>query len=57
MIESVSSLVGAFIDNISDIGTLIVGSALFLIPVGIKIMGKSIGFTKSLIGTGGRRRR
>lgn len=53
----VIDVVTEFFGQFSALSTVILGSALFLIPVGAKFAGKTIGFVKSLMGTGGRRRR
>lgn len=50
-------VVTSFFSQFTALGTVIMGTTLFLIPVGIKFTGKTIGFVKSLMGTGGRRRR
>lgn len=57
-IADVISIVTQFFTQFSALATsVIAGSFLFLIPVAIKFTGKTIGFVKSLMGTGGRRRR
>lgn len=56
-ISDVISVVTQFFSQFSALAAIIAGSFLFLIPVAIKFTGKTIGFTKSLMGTGGRRRR
>lgn len=57
-ISDVTSIVTQFFTNIGTLAsTVIAASFLFLIPVAIKFTGKCIGFAKSLMGTGGRRRR
>ena len=56
-ISGVTSIVTSFFSEFSALAGIIAGSFLFLIPVAIKFTGKTIGFTKSLMGTGGRRRR
>lgn len=56
-IADVVSIVGQFFTNFTTLAGIIAGSFLFLLPVAIKFTGKTIGFVKSLMGTGGRRRR
>lgn len=56
-ISGVTSIVTSFFSEFSALAGIIAGSFLFLIPVAIKFTGKTIGFVKSLMGTGGRRRR
>lgn len=56
-ISEVTGIVTSFFSQFSALAAIIAGSFLFLIPVAIKFTGKTIGFTKSLMGTGGRRRR
>lgn len=56
-ISDVVSVVSQFFSQFSKLAGVIAGSFLFLIPVAIKFTGKTIGFVKSLMGTGGRRRR
>lgn len=56
-ISGVTGIVTSFFSEFSALAGIIAGSFLFLIPVAIKFTGKTIGFTKSLMGTGGRRRR
>lgn len=56
-ISGVTNIVTSFFSEFSALAGIIAGSFLFLIPVAIKFTGKTIGFTKSLMGTGGRRRR
>lgn len=57
-ISDVTSIVTAFFTQFTALaGTVIAASFLFLIPVAIKFTGKTISFVKSLMGTGGRRRR
>lgn len=51
------SIVTSFFTEFTSLGAVIAGTTLFLIPVAIKFTGKTIGFVKSLMGTGGRRRR
>lgn len=51
------TIVGDFFTQFTALGAVIAGTTLFLIPVAIKFTGKTIGFVKSLMGTGGRRRR
>lgn len=53
----VIEVVTSFFSQFTALGTIIAGTTLFLIPVGAKFAGKTIGFVKSLMGTGGRRRR
>lgn len=56
-IADVVSVVTQFFSQFTALAAVIAGSFLFLIPVAIKFTGKTIGFVKSLMGTGGRRRR
>lgn len=56
-ISGVTNIVTSFFSEFSALAGVIAGSFLFLIPVAIKFTGKTIGFVKSLMGTGGRRRR
>lgn len=56
-ISDVISVVTQFFSQFTALAAVIAGSFLFLIPVAIKFTGKTIGFVKSLMGTGGRRRR
>lgn len=55
--SDIVEVVTAFFGQFSALATVILGSVLFLVPVGAKFAGKTIGFVKSLMGTGGRRRR
>lgn len=55
--EEVIGVVTSFFSQFTALASVILGSVLFLIPVGAKFAGKTIGFVKSLMGTGGRRRR
>lgn len=55
--EGVIEVVTSFFGQFTALATVIAGTALFLIPVGIKFTGKTIGFVKSLMGTRGGRRR
>ena len=57
-ISDITSIVSAFFTQIGAVATTVLtASVVFLIPIGIKFTGKAIGFAKSLMGTGGRRRR
>lgn len=56
-ISDVTSIVSQFFTQFGALAATIAASFLFLIPVAIKFTGKTIGFVKSLMGTGGRRRR
>ena len=56
-LSNVIGVVTEFFGQFTALATVIAGSFLFLIPVAIKFTGKTIGFVKSLMGTGGRRRR
>lgn len=56
-ISDVTSIVSSFFTQFGALAGVIAASFLFLIPVAIKFTGKTIGFVKSLMGTGGRRRR
>lgn len=57
-IANVTSIVSEFFTQFTALATTVIaGCFLFLIPVAIKFTGKTIGFVKSLMGTGGRRRR
>ena len=56
-VSNVISIVTEFFSQFTALSAVIAGSFLFLIPVAIKFTGKVIGFVKSLMGTGGRRRR
>lgn len=55
--EFLTSLLATFGTEMTSIAGIVIGSLVFMIPLGLKVMGKTIGFTKSLMGTGGRRRR
>lgn len=56
--QGITDIFSSFITSFGDLATLILTSALFLLPVAIKYTGRAIGFVKSLMGTkgGGRRR-
>ena len=47
----------ALLGIISTVAGIILTCWLFLVPQALKIGGKAIGWAKSLMGTGGRRRR
>lgn len=55
--ESVLAIVTNFFTEFTALATVITGTAIFCLPIAIKFTGKTIGFVKSLVGTGGRRRR
>lgn len=55
--EELGTLLTTFGSQLTAIAGIVIGSTVFMIPVAIKFMGKSIGFTKSLMGTGRGRRR
>ena len=46
-----------FLGIITTVGGIILGLWIFLVPQALKVGGKAIGWAKSLMGTGGRRRR
>lgn len=52
-VTNITSLLGI----ISTVAGIIVGAWIFLVPQALKVGGKAIGWAKSLMGTGGRRRR
>ena len=52
-VSNVTSILGL----ITAVSTIILGCWLFLMPMAMKMGGKAIGWAKSLMGTGGRRRR
>lgn len=52
-VSNVQSILGL----ITTVAGLIIASWIFLVPQALKIAGRAIGWAKSLMGTGGRRRR
>lgn len=52
-----TSIVEEFLTQFAALATLIASTIIFMFPLAIKFTGKAIGFVKSLMGTGGRRRR
>lgn len=57
VIANIAAIFTQFNSEFTTLAGTIAGTAIFLLPVGIKFTGKTIGFVKSLAGTGGRRRR
>lgn len=55
--QEVLAIVTSFFTEFTALAAVITGTAIFCLPIAIKFTGKTIGFTKSLIGTRGGRRR
>ena len=55
--EGISGIFSEFITSFAALSAAILGSVLFLLPVGIKFTGRAIGFVKSLMGTKGGKRK